>query len=202
MTHESQKYLLEIEEVFWPLFFTSPLVVRFIGGGTVFCLTDQKTKYQTIVVMPQGPYSSIPPTEQLLSHFPVDLVGAKHYKGAPDLPVDFSTVRKWRRMSSEEIRTRRRHVHILTPDLSTTSGQDVSRLVFMNFWRANDLQLELIRTKLGQEQIWFMHQALAESRVLLRLKPDEQLRFRGDTLELNFGAVSHLLPVSNGGQRA
>lgn len=193
---DANRYPLNISDPFWTLFFTSRLTVRFVGGSSCFCLTDPVSGNQTIMVIPVGEFSTLPTTEQVLRHFPVNEIGRKHYDSAVDLPVEYSTIRKVQRLRCEEIHTRRRHVHILTPDLSTPPvGEEIGRLAFMRFWSAPLLQIERIRLAVGREQIWFMSVLQAESGVLIHLKPGEEFRFRGDTLEFTFGGVSHLVPV-------
>jgi hypothetical protein len=195
---DANRYPLNIRDPFWTLFFTSSLTMRFVGGSSCFCLTDPVSGNQTIMVIPVGEFSTLPATEQVLRHFPVNETGRKLYDSAVDLPVEYSIIRKAERLNCEEIHTRRRHVRILTPDFATPQvGEEIGRLAFMHFWQAPLLQIERIRLAVGGEQIWFMSQLMAASRVLIHLKPGEGFRFRGDTLQFTFGGVAHLVPVPN-----
>ena len=154
--HFEESYPIQVGGAFWPLFFTSRLMVRIIGGTTCFCLTDFDNRQQTILVVPESSSSALPSVEELLNAFPLWPINETKYTDPGHVPASYSEVRTWRNLGCLEVKTKQRLLRILTFEKYVRTSQ-TSRLnlMFMRFWRAPELQIAKLNSAIGADRLWY-----------------------------------------------
>ncbi len=202
MNRNVESYPVLVGDSFWPLFFTSRLMVRLVGGCTCFCLTDEFNRQQIVLVVPEGQQSSIPSDEELLSSFPSQPRKEQSFLDPGGVPASYAEIRTWQQLQYREIRSTRRTVRVLTHDRALASDKrqgPIKTLMFMRFWRAPQLQLVALRSAIGEQRLWHQSSDKNDSRFLVELAAGESVNVSSTRAHLQFGEIDSIMPVEHQG---